>query len=116
VDVIEIHGDWVLALHVQSRDTPMETVPVPPDGPNDGDELVTVAWHRAVLGAVTFVEVDAELPHAAAVNAAPNTPRSCKRRACRPIITEFARCTSHASRKRTVRRVTLVLLQRNNLL
>lgn len=69
-DRIVTQLDRLAAVHPHSRATPILTVPVPPSGPNDDVELVTAAWHRALVGAVTLVVVDAEPPHAAAANAA----------------------------------------------
>jgi hypothetical protein len=64
-DVNPIHGDCVVALHVQSRSTVIVRVPAPPAEPKDvvGDDAF--AWQRedVVLdGAATLVV--AELPHA----------------------------------------------------
>jgi hypothetical protein len=59
-----IHGDWVVAVHVQSRSTVIATVPVPPVEPNDVVAADTLGWHRALAvvdGAATLVV--AELPH-----------------------------------------------------
>lgn len=63
-DVSVIHPAELDADHAQSRATAMVTVPVPPDAPNEVEELLTVAWQRVSVGAVTLVSV--ELPHAAA--------------------------------------------------
>jgi len=60
-----IHGDWVVAVHVQSRSTVIATVPVPPEEPNDVVGVDTLGWHRALAvldGAARLVV--AELPHA----------------------------------------------------
>ena len=74
-------GAWLTAVHEHSRETSIETVPVPPDGPNEEVEFVTAAWHRALEGPVTLVEVDAELPQAALKSALINAPaqRACRR-------------------------------------
>jgi hypothetical protein len=69
-------GDWLAAVHAHSRDTVTFTVPVPPEAGNDDVALLTVAWHRTPPGAVTFIDVDASLPHAAATVAAAITPSS----------------------------------------
>jgi hypothetical protein len=58
-----IQGDCELALHVQSRSTLTEIVPVPPAGPNADGVGETVDSHRdedALEGATL---VDVELPH-----------------------------------------------------
>ena len=55
-------GDGEAALHEQSRETVMLSVPVPPLAPNVVAELLTAAWQRVFAGAATFV--DAELPQA----------------------------------------------------
>jgi hypothetical protein len=62
-DVSEIHEDCELALHVQSRSTLTEIVPVPPPEPNEDVEDATVDWHLEdeVLDGATLVDV--ELPH-----------------------------------------------------
>jgi hypothetical protein len=70
---------WLAAVHAHSRETPIVTVPVPPSGPKDVVELVTAAWQRAPLGAVTLVLVDAELPQAAAATDAATTSWNAKR-------------------------------------
>lgn len=44
----------------------IDSVPVPPPGPNAVADEVTLASHRVEAGDVTLVEVVAELPHAAA--------------------------------------------------
>lgn len=62
-EVIDTHDEGDEALHAHSRATPIEMVPVPPEGPKDEVEFVTVAWHRVFDGLVTLVFV--ELPHAA---------------------------------------------------
>lgn len=66
-----IQGDVVDALQEHSRATAIVTVPVPPAVPNDPVELVTVAWHRVLVGVVMFVSV--ELPHAAVTTALVNS-------------------------------------------
>lgn len=60
VKVIQLTG--VEARHEHSRATLTPSVPVPPAGPNDPVELEIVASHRLDAGAVTLVEVEAELP------------------------------------------------------
>ena len=62
VKVTQVTGD--VALQEHSRATAMASVPLPPADPNAPDELETVASHRACAGAVRFVVVEAELPHA----------------------------------------------------
>ena len=56
---------------LHSRATETVIWPLPPEGPKLGDVFVSEIWQRAVVGAVTFVDVVAELPHAAAPMARP---------------------------------------------
>jgi hypothetical protein len=60
------HGTGVDARHEHSRSTETERFPVPPAGANVVTDDDTVASQRVEAGAVTLVEVVAELPHAAA--------------------------------------------------
>lgn len=61
-------GDVARQLH--SRATETVIVPVPPSGPNDTDELDTVASQRgASAGAVMLDVVEAELPQATIASA-----------------------------------------------
>jgi len=57
---MEIQGAEVVALQLHSRATPTAIVPVPPEGPKDCAEFVTLAWQRTEVGLVTLVF--AELP------------------------------------------------------
>jgi hypothetical protein len=66
---MEIQAASGVAVHVHSRETATASVPLPPSAPKLDDELVIVAWHRDVVGAVT-VDVVAELPHAVFIAAA----------------------------------------------
>ena len=60
VNVIQFTG--VTAFHEQSRVTPTDRLPVPPSGAKVLEDIPTVAWQRAVPGAVMDVDVFAELP------------------------------------------------------
>ena len=55
---------------LHSRATVTVTWPVPPEGPKLCDGFVSETWQRVVDGAVTLVEVVAELPQATAAIAA----------------------------------------------
>ena len=81
VKVTQLTG--VTARHEHSRATEIESVPVPPPGPNDAVEPETFASQRFDAGAVIFVDVVAELPQAAASAAAPTQPASRKARVLR---------------------------------
>lgn len=70
----------MLADHEHSRSIAMETVPVPPVDPNEADELVNEAWHRAAVGPVT--DVTPELPHRAARRAAAESTINGRVRRC----------------------------------
>ena len=62
VNVIQFTA--VAAFHEQSRVTPIERLPAPPDAANVVDGIPTLAWHRVAVGSVIEVEVSAELPQA----------------------------------------------------
>ncbi len=83
--MIAIHGASLAALQEQSRETVIDSVPVPPAGPKTGLEVLTSAWHRTPDGAVRLVELDAELPHAAEPNSVPVATASTA--ICRVLIT-----------------------------
>ena len=74
-DVIDTHAAWADTLQLHSRATPIEIEPVPPAGPNEAVELVTLGWHRTVDGDVTFVAV--ELPHPLASTIAATAVANC---------------------------------------
>jgi hypothetical protein len=71
VNVIQFTG--VAALHEQSRVTPIERLPAPPDAANVVDDMPTFAWHRVAVGAVIDVEVFDELPQAVEKSATRNS-------------------------------------------
>jgi hypothetical protein len=60
----------LVADQAHSRPTVTFSVPVPPAEPYVVAEGVSAGWHRSVVGAVTSVAVDAELPHALETSAA----------------------------------------------
>jgi hypothetical protein len=80
------HEADVVTLQPHSRGTVMESEPVPPAGPNEGDEFATLAWQRTLEGLVTLVF--AELPHAEASAAA------------RKMLNSRARTTQHSTPER----------------
>ena len=63
-----IHPTVVDARHEHSRATVIASVPVPPAGPKLAADVATLASHRVDAGAVMFVAVVAELPHAVAAS------------------------------------------------
>jgi hypothetical protein len=71
VNAIQLTGEE--ARHVHSRATTMFSVPVPPEGPKAVADGVTVASQRLDAGAVTVVDVVAELPQAAVRTASTNS-------------------------------------------
>ncbi len=61
-----IHADRLEAVQEHSRATPIASVPTPPAGSKDDDELVTDGWQRVPVGAAGLETlVAAELPQAA---------------------------------------------------
>jgi hypothetical protein len=71
VNVIQLAG--VVARHEHSRGTLIDSVPVPPPGPNVLLELETFASQREDAGEVIVVDVVAELPHATEATASTNS-------------------------------------------
>jgi hypothetical protein len=63
VNAIQLTGDTARQEH--SRATLTASVPAPPAELNWDEGFETVASQRAEAGAVTFVDVDAELPQPA---------------------------------------------------
>lgn len=73
-DVSSTQAAWLLAVHVHSRDTPTDTVPVPPEAVKLDDGVPTEIWQRVAVGPVTVVFAD-NPPHAAAMVARTQTNR-----------------------------------------
>lgn len=71
VKVIHDTGDAARQEH--SRSTEIDRLPVPPVGPKLLADAETFASQRVDAGAVMFVEVVAELPHAVVTNSDPNS-------------------------------------------
>jgi hypothetical protein len=83
--VISIQVAWLDADQPHSRERLTDTLPVPPAGPKEVCDPLTVGWHRPEdVGAVTSVLVELPQPTVAAA-ANTNARAGCERRvtACR---------------------------------
>jgi hypothetical protein len=69
VDVKVIQFTGLVARHEHSRATVIASVPEPPDELNVETGAETDASHRAAVGVVIAVDVEAELPHPNAATA-----------------------------------------------
>jgi endonuclease/exonuclease/phosphatase family metal-dependent hydrolase len=94
VNVTQLTGE--VARQEHSRATAIVSVPVPPAAPNDPVEFEMFASQRPEPGAVTFVEVELELPQAAAPAAAMERASTTNGRGVR-TCTERDGCTSLAT-------------------